>query len=166
MIKHLKKVFTIHAPVAKVWDALTNPDLIRKYYFGTEARSNWREGSLIFYRGEWNGKRYEDKGIIEEMIPERKLTINHWSSRSGKPDKPENYSPHTYSLTPSGDTTKITLSQEDHTHNNEQRSGVWKHWDIVMAELDKLLQKPAPRTIISGAFDQMAGQHSSRGHTR
>jgi uncharacterized protein YndB with AHSA1/START domain len=147
MIRHLKKVYTIHSAVAKVWDALTNPDMIRKYYFGTEVRSNWREGGTIFYRGVWEGKRYEDKGIIEELIPERKLTINHWSSRSGKPDQPENYSPHTYSLTPSGDTTKITLTQDDHTHSEEDRAQVWKHWDIVMSELDKLLQKPTIHKI-------------------
>jgi uncharacterized protein YndB with AHSA1/START domain len=159
MIKHLKKVYTIHSPVARVWDALTNPDMIRKYFFGTEARSNWRPGSTILYRGIWEGKRYEDKGIIEEIIPERKLTINHWSSRTGTPDLPENYSPHTYSLTPSGDTTKITLSQEDHTENDEQRSKAWRHWDIVMEELDKLLQKPNPvRTAPPLSFERAARQ--------
>lgn len=126
--------------MSRVWDALTNPDQIRKYFFGTEASSDWREGSTISYRGIWEGKRYEDKGIIEEMIPERRLRINHWSSRSGKPDKRENYSPHSYSLTPSGDTTKVTITQEDSYTSDETRAKAWQHWDIVMDGLKKLLE--------------------------
>src|SRR6185295_12287893 len=122
MIRHLKKTYTIDSPVSRVWDAITNPDQIRRYYFGTEARSNWREGGMIFYRGTWEGNRYEDKGIIEELIPERRLTINHWSSRTGKPDRPENYHPHSYTLTRTDDKTKVTITQEDLYADDEHRA--------------------------------------------
>ena len=36
---------TIAAPVAAVWEALTNPALIKQYMFGTDVVSDWREGS-------------------------------------------------------------------------------------------------------------------------
>ena len=38
---------TINVPAEKVWDALTNPILIKKYMFDTNATSDWTEGSSI-----------------------------------------------------------------------------------------------------------------------
>ena len=38
---------TIAAPVAKVWDALVNPAIIKQYMFGTEVVSELREGRAI-----------------------------------------------------------------------------------------------------------------------
>ena len=46
-----KSSVTIHADAAKVWDALTNPVLIKQYLFGTDAISDWKEGSSVTYRG-------------------------------------------------------------------------------------------------------------------
>ena len=37
---------TINAPVSKVWDALTNPETIKQYFFGTDTITDWRAGSL------------------------------------------------------------------------------------------------------------------------
>jgi uncharacterized protein YndB with AHSA1/START domain len=46
-----KSNITIKADAARVWDALTNPELIKQYLFGTEAISDWKEGSSITYKG-------------------------------------------------------------------------------------------------------------------
>lgn len=55
---------TINAPASKVWEALIDPDLIKQYLYGTEVTSDWKVGSPITYKGEWQGKAYEDKGQI------------------------------------------------------------------------------------------------------
>jgi len=49
----LKKSYSIKAPASKVWDALTKPELIKQYFFGTETEATWKKGSPIFFRGEW-----------------------------------------------------------------------------------------------------------------
>ncbi len=59
-----KKSITIRASVAKVWDALINPSLIKQYFFGVEVVTDWKMGSPILYRGTWQGKVFEDKGIF------------------------------------------------------------------------------------------------------
>lgn len=82
---------TIHAPVARVWDALVNPALIKQYMFGTNVSSDWKEGSPIVWKGEWQGKSYEDKGVILRLQPERLLQYSHFSPLSGLPEMPENY---------------------------------------------------------------------------
>ena len=38
---------TINTSVARVWEALVNPDVIRQYMFGTNFESEWEKGSPI-----------------------------------------------------------------------------------------------------------------------
>jgi uncharacterized protein YndB with AHSA1/START domain len=137
--KEIRKTYCINSPVFKVWNALTNSEQIKKYFFGTNASSDWKEGSKIIYKGEWEGKAYEDIGIILKLIPEKLLTINYWSSRAGKSDLPENYSEHSYELEESGNTTNLTLVQEDNFNSQESRNKAWKHWDIVIEGLKKVV---------------------------
>ena len=55
---------TIHAPASKVWDALTKPELIKQYLFGTDVISDWKVGSPITYKGEWQGKSFEEYALV------------------------------------------------------------------------------------------------------
>jgi 3',5'-cyclic AMP phosphodiesterase CpdA len=64
---------TVDAPASKVWDALTNPDLIKQYLLGTQVTCDWQVGSPIIYQGEWQGKSYQDKGKIVQVEPEKLL---------------------------------------------------------------------------------------------
>jgi len=57
---------TIDAPAARVWDALTNPDVIKQYMFGTNVVSDWREGSPIVWQGEWQGRKIRGQGNNSE----------------------------------------------------------------------------------------------------
>src|SRR5512137_298336 len=82
---------TVNAPTSRVWEALTKPDLIKQYLFGTEVTTDWRVGSPITYKGIWEGKAYEDKGKVLQVEPGKLLVSTFWSSLSGKPDIPENY---------------------------------------------------------------------------
>lgn len=97
-----KVSIVIHAPADKVWDALTKPELIKQYLFGTEVTTDWQPGSPVIYRGVWKGKPYEDKGKILQVDPEKLLVSTFWSSLSGVPDTPENYKTITYKLSDEG----------------------------------------------------------------
>lgn len=142
MEKSISKRYEIKAPVGQVWQALINPVLIKQYFFGTDAVSDWKVGSTIQYTGEWQGHKYHDKGVIQSLIPEKELTISHWSDRSGTLDRPENYSTHSYELASlDSTTTSITIFQQDHFKSEESRSKAWQHWDVVMEGLAKLLAK-------------------------
>ena len=70
---------TINASADKVWNALTDPELIKKYMFGTTVISDWKEGSKIIWKGEWEGKTYEDKGKILRFEPKKNLQYSHFS---------------------------------------------------------------------------------------
>jgi uncharacterized protein YndB with AHSA1/START domain len=92
---------TIDAPVQKVWKALVDPAAIQEYMFGTNVQSDWTEGSLIVWKGEWQGRSYEDKGVILRLEPGRTLRYSHFSPLSGLPDVPASY--HTVNIELSGE---------------------------------------------------------------
>lgn len=135
----VEKSVTIKAPPSKVWQALTDPDLIRQYLFGTHARSDWKKGSPIIYTGEWQGKRYEDKGKIIDIIPEELLHTTYFSSMSGKEDIPDNYANVIYKLEAQDIYTKIIIQQD----NIEDESGVAhmkENWGKVLDGMKRLLE--------------------------
>jgi uncharacterized protein YndB with AHSA1/START domain len=130
---------TINAPVSRVWDALVDPKKIKQYMFGTDVTSDFKEGSPITWKGEWKGKAYEDKGVIQRMKPGRLLQYSHFSPLSGLPDKPENY--HTVAIELSGNDgeTNVKLSQ-DNNATEEEREHSEENWLMMLEGLKKLLE--------------------------
>jgi uncharacterized protein YndB with AHSA1/START domain len=134
-----KAEVTIDASPEEVWDALTNPEQIRKYFFGTTAESDWKKGSPIYFKGEWEGKKYEDKGIILETTPCKIFKYNYWSSMSGIEDKPENYVVVTYELTEENGKTRVTITQEN-IPSEEMKKHSEENWNKVLGDLKNLLE--------------------------
>jgi uncharacterized protein YndB with AHSA1/START domain len=130
---------TINAPASKVWQAITNPALIRKYLFDTEVISDWKVGSPILYRGEWQGKPFEDKGQILEIEPEKRLVSTHWSPMSGVPDLPENYHKVTYQMSERDGKTEVTILQ-DNNASEEEKAHSEANWKAVLEGMKKLLE--------------------------
>lgn len=137
----LKKSITLNASPAKVWDALTNPAIVKQYFFNTNIISDWKKGGTIRWKGVWNDTAYEDKGNILDIIPEKLLEYNYWSNFSGKPDVPENYSKQSYELIEENGKTILTLGQEDNFTTEEQRKNAWQHWDMVINGLKEIVEK-------------------------
>ena len=130
---------TIHAPVTEVWQALVDPKIIKQYLFNTEVISDWKVGSRITYKGEWEGKAFEDKGKILEIKPEKVLKSTHWSPLSGVPDSPENYHTVTYTLADKGSSTDVIITQ-DNNASEEEKAHSEKNWETVLAGMKKLLE--------------------------
>ncbi len=131
---------TIKASPTKVWDALTNPKLIKQYLFGTDTKSDWKVGSPITYTGTWEGKRYEDKGRILAVVPNKLLKSTYWSSMGGKPDAPENYNTVTWELSQKGLETTLTVTQ-DNNPSSESADHSAGNWKKVLAAMKDLLEK-------------------------
>lgn len=129
----------INAPASKVWEALTRPELIQQYLFGTQVTTDWQPGSPIRYRGVWNGQPYEDKGEIVQVEPERRLVSTYWSPMSGVEDAPENYKTVSYLLAPEGSATRLTVTQ-DNNASDEEVKHLEENWNMVLAGIKKLLE--------------------------
>ena len=131
---------TLDAPIERVWEALTNPKLIRQFMFGTEVVSDWKVGNPIVWKGIWQGKSYEDKGTILKIEPPHLLQYSHFSPLSGAPDLPEHYHTLTYVLTTRGAKTLVELSQDNNASDEEVQHSTGM-WEQLLVSLKKVLEE-------------------------
>ena len=97
-------------------------------------------GSRIIYKGEWQGKEYEDGGTILQLVPEKIFQSTYWSSMSGTEDKPENYATVTYELAKKDGGTLLSLTQ-DNCKTEEQKRHSEENWSIVLKGLKKVAEE-------------------------
>jgi len=135
-----KSVIQIDAPASKVWEALVSPKLIKQYLFDTEVTTDWKVGSSITYKGEWEGKPYEDKGTIVQIEPETLLVSTYWSPVSGLPDSPEHYQTIRYELNPNGGAkTTLTVTQ-DNIKSKEDAARFEQNWNLTLESMKKVVE--------------------------
>src|ERR1035437_282792 len=130
---------SVDATPAQVWKVLTTPKLIKKYLMGTDVTSDWKEGSTITYDGEYEGRKYHDKGIIKKIEPEKILQSTYLSSMSGKEDKPENYNLVTYKIEIRDNKTILTLSQDNISTEKEKEHSI-ENWKMVLGKLKQVVE--------------------------
>ena len=103
----------IRAPSNRVWRALTEPALVKRWQYGSDLLTTWTPGTSIVFRNEWNGQVFEQHGTVFEFAPHSRLQYSLFFSRPGLADSPENRFVMTYELVESGDVTTLTISQDD-----------------------------------------------------
>lgn len=130
----------VDAPIDEVWNALVNPAKIKKYMFGTDVTSDWKEGSAITWKGEWEGKAYEDKGRILAIDPGKRLQYSHFSPLAGEPDVPGNYHTVTIVLSENNGRVTITLTQ-DNNKSQKSKEHSEQNWSMMLTGLKKFLER-------------------------
>jgi uncharacterized protein YndB with AHSA1/START domain len=134
----------IAAPAKAVWAALTEPELVKTYMFGALLKTDWKVGHEVTWSGDYQGQKYQDKGEVLAVEPEKRLVITHWSPMSKLADAPGNYHTLTYLLTPSGQGTKLALTQENLTGATPEQAE--KPWHGVLAGLKKAAEGVAGKS--------------------
>ena len=128
----------ISAPVGRVWDALTKPEIIKQYFFGTHTTTSWEKGSPITFDGEWEGKSYHDKGTVLDIEKNKLIKYSYWSSMSGIEDKPENYVIVTYQLL-GNENVELTITQEN-IPDEKTKEHSEANWRMVLNDLKNLVE--------------------------
>lgn len=135
-----KAEICIDTTIEKVWEALTDPALIKQYFFGTNTKTDWKPGSPITFSGEWKGKTYEDKGTILDFQKYKLIKYSYWSENSGIEDKPENYVTVTYRLSEEHGKVWLKITQEN-IPSEEMKEHSQDNWRMVLNNLKKMLEK-------------------------
>jgi len=129
----------VRAPLEKVWAALTQPAEVKKWFFGTNLVTDWRPGSPLFFRGEWEGEAYEDRGTVKSFDPPRSLSYDYWSAFSGTEDRPESRQLIHIALSESPDGVEVTITQSN-VDTQERADHSASNWAAVLGALKKLLE--------------------------
>ena len=131
---------SINASSSKVWEALIDPVQVKKYFFNTELQTTWEVGTPIYFKGEWEGKEYQDKGTVHEYLPLQKISYDYWSPFSGLVDTPENYQLITYSITSEETGVLLTVSQSNLDSHDRVTTSV-NNWNMVLNSLKVLVEE-------------------------
>lgn len=110
-----RNISTLHinAPVESVWNALTKPELVKQWQYGSDLITDWKVGSEIRFRNQWEDKVFEQWGKIIEVNPHTLIQYSLFFPRPGVEDKPEHYFIMSYVLTEENQSVRLEIIKED-----------------------------------------------------
>ena len=144
----VKNSIVINASTEKVWDALVNPEQTKKYMFGCETVLDWKVGTSLLWRGEYEGKEMVFvKGTIVDIKPGKFLAYTTIDPNSTIDDISENYLTVTYDLTVEDGQTLFTVTQGDYSKVAEgerrytEAYNNGEGWNPILVEIKKLVEE-------------------------
>ncbi|MEO6882552.1 MAG: SRPBCC domain-containing protein [Bacteroidia bacterium] len=143
----VKSDIKINAPLAKVWDALVNPQKTKMYMFGCEAVSDWKVGNPLIWRAKVEGKEVVFvKGIVLHIQTNRQLKYSVIDPNASYPDVPENYLNVTYDLSEKGGVTHLMVLQDgfENAAEGEKRYidtyNKGEGWNSILVAIKQLVE--------------------------
>jgi uncharacterized protein YndB with AHSA1/START domain len=121
----------------KVFDAITQPEIARRYW-GHENVSDWKPGS------DWKHVRDNEQrtvnvvGKVVEVVRPSRLVIT-WASPS-RVDDPAAYSRVTFQVEAYEDMVRLTVTHDELEAGGSMARGIQQGWPIVLSSLKSLLE--------------------------
>ncbi len=130
----------VQASAERVWQAMTDPRLIAEYMFGSQVDTDWQVGSPIAWRGEYDGKSFEDHGTVVVFEPRQVLEVTHFSPLTGQEDRPENYHRVRYEVAEADGSTHVGLEQ-DNNGSAEEAEHSAANWQMMLDGLKRVAER-------------------------
>ncbi len=131
----------INAAPSIVWNQLTDPEMMTHWMaepeMGIEIITDWIVGNPIVIKG-FSHIKFENRGRVLQFEPNKLLQYNYLSSLSRLPDKPENYSIITFSLSPDENQTLLSWSS-----SNFPTEIIFRHIEFYWKTTLEILKKCA-----------------------
>jgi uncharacterized protein YndB with AHSA1/START domain len=127
----------IRAPQQKLWDALTDQEFNRKFWFGYYQQSTWKNGAswtLRFPDGAVN-----TTGEILECDAPRRAAFS-WFSECSPERKADGESRCSYELEPVGDSIRLTVSHRSERVDSVMIRAASESWPKIIASLKSMLE--------------------------
>ena len=129
MISLVQKTVTIQADPKKVWEALTESECTKEYFFGCHVISDWKEGGKIVYKAQ---ETTHVNGTIIRIEPGTFLQYC-FPSPTGNTYKVS------FDLTPTNGDTLLTVTQGDFD-DEERYEETSKGWDYILRGLKEVVE--------------------------
>lgn len=134
----MEKVFEIYIKTTPeaLWEALTDPELRRKYNFGVGVESDWTPGSR--YEGrhpQADGPLWEGENL--EVDPPRRL-VQSFQALWGEDARSEGTSRVTWEIEPVGDSCRLTVVHDQLREGASDE--LYGGWMMILSGLKTLLE--------------------------
>ena len=136
-------VILIRATPEKVWKALTDPNVIRVYWFGVSIDCAWEKGAP--WKISFPDGKVADAGEIQEIEPGRRIVIQ-WQNMWNEEMKAEGPSRCTIDLTPVEDAVKLTIAHVIDRPDSKFIAALSVGWPYTLSNLKSLLETGAIAT--------------------
>jgi uncharacterized protein YndB with AHSA1/START domain len=127
----------IRTTPAKLWEALTDPEIMCQYWFNVRGVSDWKKGSPWKLVAD-DGSIY-DEGEILEADPPRKLSMR-WQNKKKPELTAEGFSVCTMELEPVPGAVKLTITHSIDKKDSKLIEAVSGGWPKVLSNLKSLLE--------------------------
>ena len=144
----MEKVYEIyiHTTPERLWEAITDPDIRRKYNFGAGVESAWTPGSPL--RMGAPGDTLLAEGEVLEVEPPRRL-VHTMTALWGDDVKSEGATRVTWAIEPVGDSCHLTVTHDQLRDGaNDQLFG---GWPMILSGLKTWLETGKPLNIPSSS---------------
>lgn len=136
-------VTIIRTTPERLWEALTDPNLIRQYWYGVNVECAWKPGAP--WKMTFPGGGLADAGDVLEIEPLRRIVIR-WHNEWNADLRAEGASRCTFELHPLEDAVKLTITQELDRPESKFIAAVSVGWPYTLANLKSLLETGAIAT--------------------
>lgn len=150
--KHVYQVYIRTTP-ERLWQALTDPEMTRRYYFNSRIESDWKAGSPFEMR-QADG-RLDIDGEVLEADPPRRLV--HTFNIRWNPENSDPPSRVTWEIAPMGEACLLTLTHDAFETETATYREVSGGWSLILSGLKTLLETGEtlevgePETAATGA---------------
>ena len=127
----------IRTTAEKLWQALTEAEFTRRYWFDTTQESEWKPGApwrILFADG-----RVADSGEVVEIEPHKRLVLK-WRNELFPEMTAEGFSRMTYEIEEKGDSVKLTVTHEMDKSDSKFIKAVSGGWPMILSSLKSLLE--------------------------
>lgn len=127
----------IRSTPEKVFDAITRPEIARRYW-GHENVSDWQPGADWQHVRDDAQRTVQLVGKVVEHSPPSRLVIT-WANASQAED-PEAYSRVAFDIVPYEDMVRLTVTHSELEAGSGMAKGIQQGWPIVLSSLKSLLE--------------------------
>ena len=139
----------IKAPPERVWEAITTPELIAKYFFGTRTDSTFETGTRIRNWSPDRSQLWTDNAVLESEPPRR--LVHTWRSLYEEALAAEEESRVTWEIEPQeGGYSQLTVIHDRLEGAPKTAEIVSGGWMLIVSGLKTLVETGEPLTDFGG----------------